>query len=268
MLRAVIKNTRLLDGRAYIGIGLLGILISFRNNPDVIKALMFALSLVLYVAYAFAINNCFYSDTDALNPQKRNKNLIASGELSFRAGIISSFTLILAGMLISLFSNRDAFIVYAIMTALATFYSAPPRLKARPIVDVLSHGLFFGTMPFIYGAYFDGSITLYEGLIGLALFSYSMAMELRNHLEDYESDLKANLKTTPIVIGKRTSEKLVLIFSLLSLAILLGSLCYPFALTGVLGLIETRRKAKISYELLDWSMVLLLIFHALKHSGV
>ncbi|USS40416.1 UbiA family prenyltransferase [Thermococcus aggregans] len=268
MLRAVIKNVRILDGRAYIGIGILGILTSFGDNPDVTKALMFALSLVLYVAYAFAINNCFDSDTDVLNPRKRNKNPIASGELSFRVGVLLSFALILMGMIISFLSSRDAFIVYATMTALATFYSAPPRLKARPIADVVSHGLFFGTMPFIYGAYFDGNISRYEVLIGLALFLYSMAMELRNHLEDYESDLKAGLKTTPILIGKGTSEKLVLVFSLLSLAILLGSLFYPFALTGVLSLIGTKREVKISYKLLDWSVALLLVFHALTHSGV
>ncbi len=258
MLKAVIKNTRIVDGKSFIGMGLLGLLMNFRHNPD-FKGAILVISLILYVAYAFAINNCFDVDTDLKNPQKRNKNPVASGELSFRMGIISSALIAALGVLFAFFLSYREFMIYISMLLLATFYSAPPRLKAKPIVDVVSHGIFFGAMPFIYGAYFDGILTKYEIAIAIALLLYSFAMELRNHLEDYESDLKANLKTTPIVIGKKLSEKLILAFSGLSIALLLTLLNIPF---GALGIAIVGVRA--SYRLFDVVVVFLLLFHALK----
>ncbi|MDK2783716.1 MAG: hypothetical protein PWP49_1397 [Thermococcaceae archaeon] len=259
MLKAVIKNTRIVDGKSFIGMGLLGLLMNFRHNPDFKGAIILVISLILYVAYAFAINNCFDVDTDLKNPQKRNKNPVASGELSFRMGIISSALIAALGVLFAFFLSYREFMIYILMLLLATFYSAPPRLKAKPIVDVVSHGIFFGAMPFIYGAYFDGILTKYEIAIAIALLLYSFAMELRNHLEDYESDLKANLKTTPIVIGKKLSEKLILAFSGLSIALLLTLLNIPF---GALGIAIVGVRA--SYRLFDVVVVFLLLFHALK----
>jgi len=259
MLKAVIKNTRIVDGKSFIGMGLLGLLMNFRHNPDFKGAIILVISLILYVAYAFAINNCFDVDTDLKNPQKRNKNPVASGELSFRMGIISSALIAALGVLFAFFLSYREFMIYISMLLLATFYSAPPRLKAKPIVDVVSHGIFFGAMPFIYGAYFDGILTKYEIAIAIALLLYSFAMELRNHLEDYESDLKANLKTTPIVIGKKLSEKLILAFSGLSIALLLTLLNIPF---GALGIAIVGVRA--SYRFFDVVVVFLLLFHALK----
>lgn len=262
MLRAVIKNTRILDGKSFVGIGLLGMLVSFKNNPDVFGALLFVVSIVLYVAYAFAINNCFDVDTDSLNPQKKHKNPIASGELSFEAGFFTSLAMILFGGMLAYFMSRPAFIIYAIMAVLATLYSAPPRLKSIPIADIFSHGLFFGALPFIYGAYFDGILSKAEMLVSVSLFMYSLAMELRNHLEDFESDQRAKLKTTPILLGKNNSEKLVNIFSVTSLVILLNSLYYPFGMFGILGVIGMNKK--INYRIWDVAMTLTLAIYALK----
>ncbi|ANF22136.1 UbiA prenyltransferase family protein [Thermococcus piezophilus] len=258
MFRVILKNTRVLDGRAFFGIGLLGVAMSFPDCPDVYDALILVVSLVLYVAYAFAINNCFDADTDSLNPAKRHKNPVASGELSFRAGVISSLSIILPGILLSYSLGLGEFAIYLAMVALATVYSAPPRLKARPIIDVLSHGIFFGVLPFLYGAYFDGILTRGEITIAVAVLLYSFALELRNHLGDYESDLRAGLKTTPIVLGREASETLVVVFSGLSLVLLLAS--FNFAL-GALGVAVYSIRG--NYRLMDAGIVALLITHLL-----
>ena len=259
MLQAVLRNTRIADGRSFIGMGLLGLVMSFKNAPDFKDAGIAVVSLVLYVAYAFSINNCFDVDTDILNLRKRGKNPIASGELSFRAGIAVSALIALSGVLLAASLGHGELLIYTSMVVLSTLYSAPPRLKARPILDVLSHGLFFGAMPFLYGAYLDGSLSRYEILIGLALLVYSFAMELRNHLEDYESDLKADLRTTPIIIGKQASEKLVIIFSGISIATLLLAFNAPL---GALGIMLAG--SRISYRALDGVVVSLLLLHAVK----
>jgi len=259
MLRAIIKNTRILDGKSFIGMGLLGLTMNLRYNPDFKGAVLVLISLILYVGYAFAINNCFDVDTDLINPRKRSKNPVASGELSFGAGVLSSIAIASLGIFFAAYLGHKELLIHVLMIMLATLYSVPPRLKARPILDVLSHGIFFGAMPFFYGAYFDGVLTKYEIAIGFALLFYSFSMELRNHLEDYESDLKANLRTTPIVIGKSLSEKLVMIFSGSAIALLLMTLNITL---GVFGIMVAG--TRINYRALDAVVVFLLLLHALR----
>ncbi|WP_461867170.1 UbiA prenyltransferase family protein [Thermococcus sp.] len=259
MLRAILRNTRIGDGRSFIGMGLLGLAMNIRNLPDFKNVSIVLISLVLYVAYAFSINNCFDVDTDVLNPKKRSKNPIASGELSFRAGVIFSMMLALLGVSFASLLSREEIMIYISMLLLATLYSAPPRLKAQPFLDVISHGMFFGAMPFFYGACSDGILTKYEILIGFAILTYSFAMELRNHLEDYESDLEAGLRTTPIIMGREMSERLVMAFSGISIAILLMSFSMPFGALG--GMIAGVR---VNYRTLDWVVTFLLTLHVVK----
>ncbi|WP_367884416.1 hypothetical protein [Thermococcus sp. JCM 11816] len=58
------------------------------------------------------------------------------------------------------------------------------------MVDVLSHGLFFGGLPFLYGASMDGRISGIEALIALSVTLYSFALELRNHLATMRATLR------------------------------------------------------------------------------
>ncbi|ASJ00776.1 UbiA prenyltransferase family protein [Thermococcus gorgonarius] len=234
---AVIKNLRPFEGRAYVALIGLALLMNLRETEqdELITALIAG---VLFVWYAFSINNCFDVDTDSLNPLKTRKNPVASGELTLKEGLALSALLAMAGMALAFTLNREAFAVYTVMTALATIYSAPPRLKARPVVDVLSHGLFFGGLPFLYGALVDGSLSQTEVWIATAITFYSFALELRNHLGDYESDLKAGLRTTPVVIGKGKSEALVDIFSLIAIGIVLYTLTPPMAVVSSLVMVK------------------------------
>lgn len=254
VISAMIKNTRFLDGRAYIALIGFSILLNV-GNASVESAALAFISGMLYVLYAFSINNCFDVDTDSMNPEKAHKNPVASGELSFRAGLLLSVALVMAGFGLSALINRAAFLTYTLMGLLATLYSAPPRLKARPVVDVISHGLFFGGLPFIYGALVDGTLTQEELLIAGAITLYSFALELRNHLKDYESDAAAGLRTTPVVIGKETSERLVVAFSLAAIG-LLTYIQHPLFLMAT-PLLAVQR----TYRIFDAAVVLLLITH-------
>ena len=253
---AVVRNLRPLEGRAYISLIGFALLMNWKNIGVEKLATAFVAG-ALFVWYAFSINNCFDVDTDSRNPAKTRKNPIAAGELSFRRGLLVSVLLALTGLGLASMTNREAFAVYAVMLLLATLYSAPPRLKARPIVDVLSHGLFFGGLPFLYGALIDGNLSEVEILIATGITFYSFALELRNHLADYESDLEAGLKTTPIVIGKGKSELLVEVFSILAIAVTLYTLKPHLVIASSLmvvgrGLGIDQRTA---YRLFDIAMV-------------
>ena len=257
VIASIIKNTRILDGKAYIGIIAFSLMLNIRD-ASIEKALMALVAGIFYVAYSFAINNCFDVDTDIQNPQKHGKNPIASGELSFAAGVISSLLIALAGLGFAYLTNPTMFAIYSTMLGLSTFYSIPPRLKSKPLVDVISHGLFFGALPFMFGAYLDGVLSKPEVIISIALTLHSFAMEIRNHLEDYESDLKANLKTTPIVIGKNLAEKLAIVFSLSSITLLLYLVSPLFVMGAPVLTIQK------SHKIFDISVVMLLLLYLVK----
>ncbi|WP_048147952.1 UbiA prenyltransferase family protein [Palaeococcus ferrophilus] len=257
VISAMIKNTRFLDGRAYMALIGFALLLNVENASPGVEAIAFVAG-VLYVLYAFSINNCFDVDTDSVNPQKARKNPVASGELSFRAGVVFSLALIVTGLALSLLINRAAALTYATMALIATLYSAPPRLKARAVLDVLSHGLFFGGLPFLYGALVDASLTREELLIAGAITLYSFALELRNHLEDYESDVRAGLRTTPIAIGRELSEGLVVTFSLGAIGMLLY-LQHPLFLMAA-PLLAVQR----AYRAFDAVVVFLLLIHLMR----
>jgi len=91
------------------------------------------------------------------------------------------------------------------------FYSSPPlRMKSRPWFDLISHGLFAGALLFLIPVLiFSKELTKFHFLIALSIFYFSVILELRNHIEDYEIDKEAGLNTTVVFLGREKSEKLL-----------------------------------------------------------
>jgi UbiA prenyltransferase family. len=83
--KTLLKFTRILDGKGYVFIAIFGYLLAsgFRVGTTLP---VFSFLVILYIAFAFAINNCYDMDTDSISKTKRDKNLIASGKISLREG--------------------------------------------------------------------------------------------------------------------------------------------------------------------------------------
>jgi 4-hydroxybenzoate polyprenyltransferase len=192
----------------YFGVGIYGLILAEGLLQPAIAILFLLTTLAFYLAFSFSINECFDVAEDKLNPKK--KNPIARGKISFKKAYIYSILLALSGMIISSYFGSTTLIYVTAMAAIAYFYSATPlRLKSRFLLDIFSHGLFFGAMifllPFVAFGSPIGHINL---IIAATIFHLSLIWEIRNHLSDYESDKKADLKTTVCVLGKGKSEKL------------------------------------------------------------
>jgi 4-hydroxybenzoate polyprenyltransferase len=70
-------------------------------------------------------------------------------------------------------------------------YSVPPlRFKSIPLVDIITHGLFFGTLLYLYGALVAGGPSAQTMIVGVSIFIYSITLELRNHLDDFQDPEK------------------------------------------------------------------------------
>lgn len=203
----------------------------------------FLLATLFYVSFAFSINNCFDAETDRINKNNKSSNPLATGELSYSECLYFSAFLALAGIFIASFLPFNAFLTYVFMTLLALIYSAPPRLKARPPFDIISHGLFFGVLLFLFGLFSAyGSIEGYEFILP-SLFFYSVFLELRNHIEDYWSDITSGVKTSAVLFGKKRAELMKWISACIHIIFI--SVYASYALPVFLSLLVLRKERLI-----------------------
>jgi len=207
-------NIRVFDWRAYIGIAFLGFVRNVEaasSNTLIYRVLQFTITIILYLAFTFSINNCFDIRCDAHKVTKTKRNPIAAGHITFREGLILSLSMAFTGLVLSyLWFDENCFLLYFMMYLLGGAYSAPPlRLKSVPLMDLLSHSLFFGALLYLYGLLVNGSIGLPAISLAASVSLYSIILELRNHLEDYEADLDSETRTTVCWIGYSRSRKLL-----------------------------------------------------------
>jgi len=229
----LLRLTRLWHGRAYIAIALFGFLL----GEDYSLILPFIVSTLLYVSFAFVINNCFDVETD-LNGEKIHYNPVATGSITLKEGIFFSALLAISGVLVANVLPANAFVIYIISMLLALIYSAPPRTKTKPPLDLITHGLFFGSLLFLFGLFSsNGNADSFIPLV-FSIFFCSCFLELRNHIEDYESDLISNTTTSAVLLGKRTAEKIKWIFYVLHVACLI--FYSPLMLLMLFGLLKER----------------------------
>lgn len=174
----------------------------------------FLVIISLYLGFSFSINNCFDIKEDMIGMKR--KNPVAMGELDQEKGIIFSLSLMLAGMFLALLRGLDVFMFYSILVFLSFSYSSPPfRLKSKPFLDLVSHGLFFGALIFLFPSFFfSRQVSLLHALVAISIFYFSIILELRNLIEDFEHDKKAGLRTTACLLGLDRSKKITYFLSL------------------------------------------------------
>jgi len=221
------QGVRVRDWTGYLLISALGYFLgaSLIGWTDYITFLTVVVTSSLFLAFAFLINNCYDIKSDVNQSTKLSKNPIASGKMSQDEGIVLSCCLAGLGLIIAL-SGLDLLskVVYVFLITWGGTYSVPPvRLKGVPVVDVVSHGLALGSGLFLYGflAASGGSMTLQGFLVAISLFVYSMILEVRNHISDLEADLISSTRTTVCWLGKRKSEQMLSLLTLLHT----GALC-------------------------------------------
>lgn len=181
-------------------------------NP--LDILIFSLMISAFVGFSFAINDCFDVEEDRLKESRNNP--VASGEITKRRALVFSSSLALLGILFSGWFGFTIFVYFICLTLLSFFYSVPPlRFKTRYPLDILSHGLFFGSLILILPALVFGSITSGVLLVALSIFILSITIELWNHIIDFESDSRAQVRTTVYVLGLEKSERIARIVSLI-----------------------------------------------------
>lgn len=162
---------------------------------------------VLAMSFAFMINDVVDAPDDALDPIKTRSNVISQGILSTTEGNLLSGTIFLLSAILFFFGGWRSFVVGLGTLILSYLYSAPPfRLKARPIVDVLSHVLMLSAFLMLSGYYIYDATPENAWFIILGATFASAYGQFYNQMDDFEVDGSVGIKNTAMFLGKRMTR--------------------------------------------------------------
>ncbi|WP_119071753.1 UbiA family prenyltransferase [Aggregatilinea lenta] len=176
-------------------------------TPDA-RVLLVTAAALLAVTVAFMVNDVEDAPDDAREMHRAARNPVTSGEVTARDGWIAAWVLGAIALLLYASASTAAFWIGALTLALAVLYSwRGVRLKALPVVDVISHALMLSTLLFLAG-YFAYDTTpgrVWWVAFGLGLISaYG---QLYNQVRDYDMDRAAKLHNTANIVGRRGTQR-------------------------------------------------------------
>jgi len=224
------------------------------------------------MSIVYLVNNIYDIESDRLNPYKRNKNPLAKGEISVNEAMkIALILFAFDCVILMLFCIYLEIINYLILLALGVLYSVPPvRFKEKPLLDLISHSLFFGVLLVTQGyfAYSTNKFICPEILFCVILAS--IYLELRNEVEDFDYDKKASYKTTSVILGKNMSLIIVdiMAFTLVIYTLLLLP-TYMLTISPIIliAYFAYKNKWKVKTRIMDFYVVLFLLVYLYVRSG-
>jgi 4-hydroxybenzoate polyprenyltransferase len=146
--------------------------------------------------YLYGVNDAFDAQIDRVNPKKTDRERRWTGDR------VTTTAVLLCGLLgVGLLAvlPRIAWPWHLGFLALATVYSAPPRLKTIPPLDSLSNGLYILPGAVAY-ATATGQHPPIVAMVGG--WCWTMAMHTFSAVPDIEPDREAGIRTTATVLGR------------------------------------------------------------------
>ncbi|HFE63385.1 MAG TPA: hypothetical protein ENK14_03085 [Caldithrix sp.] len=155
----------------------------------------------IITAAANTINDYFDLAIDRVNKPYRP---LPSGQMSVTLALNLSIAEFFAGIILSVFISRTAFLIASTISLLLFFYSF--KLKRVPLWGNLAVS-FASAMAFIYGGVAVDRVS--RTLIPAAFaFFYHFGRELIKDIQDMEGDARDQAKTFPLVFGKTAALRL------------------------------------------------------------
>lgn len=201
---------------------ILGALLAVHLNDGVIDWRLFPVVLanVLAMSFAFMINDIQDAPDDATNPTRINTNVINQGIITHFEGIVLCVLIVVASFLLFIPGGWRTLLTGTLTLILSYLYSAHPfRLKARPIVDLVSHVLMLSGLILLSGYYIYDAEPGLAWLIFIAVVLASAYGQFYNQLSDFDNDKHVGLKNTAILLGARWTQ--IVMFASIILAVLL-----------------------------------------------
>lgn len=184
------------------------------------QAIFLIFSVTVGYWLAFALNDYFDQEVDALDANKRYQNFFVVNHISAFAAIIGFF---LAALLIApgiLQFGWRGVLALALCFCVMWAYSAPPiRLKSRPGIDLPIHALFVETFPYVLVMFLLKLewATLDFVILGLGVLA-SLTAQLEQQIRDVDIDAASGEQTFTILLG---AENALLLLKFLSVTMVI-----------------------------------------------
>lgn len=250
ILRGLIRLTRWNEHVVFvIPLTLLGALLAVYLNDLSLDWHLFALlaANVIAVTCGFMINDIEDAPDDARDPERAARNPIASGEVPTNIGYAVYYLLTGVALILYFLSGIIILLISLVMMVLSHLYSwRPVRLKALPVVDLLSHSVLLGGFLILSG-YLMYATTPGKAwwVIASATFG-SIYGQFYNQLRDFETDKAAGLLNTAILLGETRTRGVMYVtigIAIICLVIAILSQVFPIGLiiAAVIGFFVSAR---------------------------
>lgn len=220
MINEYLRMLRIGDWiKFYLAAPLAGALLAGAQPAQIILVFIIYFALI---GYAFTVNNYFDVEIDRLHNGKMesNKNPLASGSVG-RRGVQMLMLFQIGVALISFEMSYLGFCLVLLNLLLFTAYSGGIRLKERSFLDIMTHGLMFGAVPFLAGfALSKGSVPPEILLASTLPFILGAEALIAHQVVEYEEDVLST-RTTVTLIGRRNGLLLLGASAVVSIVLLM-----------------------------------------------
>lgn len=222
--------------------GFIGTVALLAHGGMTFDGVLLLLSLMVGYWQAFVLNDYFDAPFDQAELQKARYNFFIHHPQQI--GVLLAF-LIPVDLVVAwgfLQYGWRGLLVMLLCLTIMWAYSAPPlRIKGRPGLDLLVHGLFVETFPYWTCLYLTGVAwgAFDYAILGL-LFLASLTAQLEQQVRDFEIDRRYE-RTFATVVGRRRAFFCLqfctaLLIGVGSTAFLTGIIPWRFAPLGLIGL--------------------------------
>ena len=170
------------------------------------RLVIISLANILITTLAFMFNDIEDASEDRFDAGKRKRNPVSAGQISVLCGQFVCLAIAFFVLGLYAFIGIGPLILSLVNIIILWEYSYRRiRLKARPLVDLFSHGIMLGGMQFLC-AYYAFSINFWQCLpVFITVVAASMTGQFYNQLRDLAVDRQTDLKTTTSMLGYKHS---------------------------------------------------------------
>ena len=201
------------------------------------KALMvFAANLCL-TAFGYMYNDLEDAVDDYHDLEKRERNPVASGEITRNQSFLANLVILGAGLLMLAYVSSFVFFLGVVFSFVGFLYSwRTLRLKSTPIWDVVSHVIFLGANQFLitYAAF--RPLDLHALPYLMIIVPFSLMNEIMHELIDFEVDKETEISNTVQMLSGFNVRKLLVILSvtvIIGVSLIVLSLSAQYRVVGL-----------------------------------
>lgn len=206
-----------------------GFFLGSSGIPSLNRVILSYISFSSWMAFSFTVNALHDRDVDKLHDGRvKDLNLslqpIATGEVSEREAKLLSAVFLCVSFSTAAFVGVEFLITMLAANFVGYIYSAPPRFKAWPVMDVVCNAL-AGVLAFHAGICAGGGEVL--PAMYVAAFFLAATFYIPTAVSDYEFDRRAGIRNTPVFFGPERVLKFLYVLAAITVVLW----CYVFVLS-------------------------------------